>query len=235
MSGTWDGLLRRLRELDYRAAIVGSDGSGKTTLLEDLAPRLADLDFTVKRLFLNDQGVLRSRTEAATRASRDPSLTLRMTGSGVNALHCHSERNEESLGRALAASPTRFTSELGGDDIVLFDGADLMSRLAWARFKRRTRRAAGLIVTSHRPGVLPTLIECRTTPELLDDIVVQILGDGAGLGELPHRLFEKHQGNLRDALRELYDMYSASASPKTEILRCAQDDRNTERETQLSF
>ncbi len=170
LDGTWGEVMRRLRELDYRAAIVGPDGSGKTTLLEDLAPRLAKLGFTTRSLFLND----RKRTLGPT------------------------ERGE-------------FFARLGANDVILFDGADLMGRLAWARFKRRTRGAAGLIVTSHRSGLLPTLIECRTTPELLDDIVVQILGDGAGLGELPHRLFEKHQGNLRDALRELYDMYSATA------------------------
>jgi len=105
----------------------------------------------------------------------------------------------------------RFFDELGRGDVILFDGADLMGRLAWSRFRRRARAAAGLVITSHRPGRMPTLIECRTTPELLEDIVVHILGDGAGLGELPHRLFEKHRGNLRDALRELYDMYSATA------------------------
>src|SRR5689334_3906081 len=36
----WPGLLRRLAQQDYRAAIVGPHGSGKTTLLEDVQDRL---------------------------------------------------------------------------------------------------------------------------------------------------------------------------------------------------
>ena len=34
--GDWPALMRRLRELNYRGAIVGPQGSGKTTLLEQL-------------------------------------------------------------------------------------------------------------------------------------------------------------------------------------------------------
>jgi len=163
----WDGLMRRLADLEYRAAIVGPDGSGKTTLLEELAPRLEGLGFAVRRLFLNDQ-------------KRPDAQSLKLS-----------------------------CAEPGEKDCILFDGADLVGRFAWARFKRQSRLAAGLIITSHRPGLLPTLIECRTTPELLDDIVVHILGRGAAaLGDTPRRLFEKHDGNLRDALRGLYDMYA---------------------------
>ncbi len=33
---TFDQILARLHELNYRAAITGPEGSGKTTLLEDL-------------------------------------------------------------------------------------------------------------------------------------------------------------------------------------------------------
>ena len=39
-SGDWDSNLRRLEQLNYRAAIVGRKGSGKTTLLEQLQMRL---------------------------------------------------------------------------------------------------------------------------------------------------------------------------------------------------
>ena len=39
-SGDWDSNLLRLKQLNYRAAIVGQKGSGKTTLLEQLQSRL---------------------------------------------------------------------------------------------------------------------------------------------------------------------------------------------------
>jgi hypothetical protein len=100
--------------------------------------------------------------------------------------------------------------------VICLDGAEQLTRLAWASFKRRTRSARGLIVTSHRAGLLPTLIECRTTVHLLDRIVSRLLAASpseradvspANLPS-PNELFLKHRGNLRDALRELYDWYA---------------------------
>src|SRR5688572_2719481 len=49
-----------------------------------------------------------------------------------------------------------FLDGIGTRDVVLFDGAEQMSRFAWWRFVRDTRRAKGLVITSHRAGLLPT-------------------------------------------------------------------------------
>ena len=165
LDDTWAGLMARLATLDYRASIVGPEGSGKTTLLEDLAPRLVELGFSVRHVFLNDQ-------------SRSP---------------------EPPFDRA-------FFADLGERDVILLDGADLMGRLAWMRFRRKARKAAGLVITSHRPGRLPTLTRCRTTPELLDEIIGEMLDEETRpVTSTARKLFDKHDGNLRDALRELYD------------------------------
>jgi len=102
-----------------------------------------------------------------------------------------------------------FTASLGTRDVILFDGAEQLGREEWGRFERRTRAAGGLVITCHRPGLLPTLIETSTTPELLGGLVDQILGDRAvEVRPLMPALFEKHRGNLREALRELYDRYA---------------------------
>jgi hypothetical protein len=92
---------------------------------------------------------------------------------------------------------------------ILFDGAEQLSRWAWWRFLRRARRAGGLLITSHRSGLLRTLLECDTTSELLAGIIADLLD------EVPEthcaeasRLHHKHQGNLREAMRELYDLWS---------------------------
>jgi hypothetical protein len=95
-------------------------------------------------------------------------------------------------------------------DCLLLDGAEQLNPLSWRRAERRSRAAGGLVVTSHRAGLLPTLVECRTTPELLGDLVRELLGAEAGElqpspGELYAQLFTRHGGNLRDVLRELYD------------------------------
>ncbi len=86
------------------------------------------------------------------------------------------------------------------------DGAEQLDPLAWWTLRLRSRAAAGMIVTSHRPGLLPTLHECRTTPELLAGIVADLVGAAreAEIGEL----FARHGGDLRLALRELYDRSS---------------------------
>jgi len=90
-------------------------------------------------------------------------------------------------------------------DVLLLDGAEQLGRLAWLEVRTRTRSAGGLVITSHRPGLLPTLYECRTTPELLKGIVGDLLGGEIAVEEL----FARHEGNVRGVLRELYDFYAA--------------------------
>ena len=90
---------------------------------------------------------------------------------------------------------------LGAADVLLLDGAELLGRLSWLRLRLRCRRAGGLIVTSHRPGLLPTLLECTTTPELLAELVRELTGEELEVGEL----FVRHGGNVRLAFWEMYD------------------------------
>ena len=100
---------------------------------------------------------------------------------------------------------------LGPNDILLFDGAEQLAWAAWLWFRWRTRRAGGLLITTHRPGRLPTLWECRTSPELLRSIAAELLGRGEhGLTHQAQTLHAAHAGNLRDALREWYDIYAAA-------------------------
>ena len=57
-SGTWEELLGRLKQFNYRAAIIGPEGSGKTTLLEDLQPHLLRYGFIPVYLRLRPEGKL---------------------------------------------------------------------------------------------------------------------------------------------------------------------------------
>jgi hypothetical protein len=97
----------------------------------------------------------------------------------------------------------QFLRGLSDRDVILFDGAEQTGRLAWWRFLRRSRAARGLVITSHRPRLLPTLVECETSVPLLRGIV-QDLHPGQG-GLTVDELFDRHRGNVREALRELYD------------------------------
>ena len=166
LQASWEELMARLRDLGYRAAVVGPEGSGKTTLLEDLEPRLAGLGFPVRWLRLN---------------ASEPRMTRR------------------DVEQRLRAS--------GDAGVWLVDGADLMAGGArqWLADPRRNLR--GLIVATHQAGQLPTALDCRTTSELLESVVRELLGtpDADTLERLPG-LFKKHRGNIRTALRELYDL-----------------------------
>ncbi len=167
---TFDRILARLHELNYRAAIIGPEGSGKTTLLEDLQEMLQRKGFRVNLTFVND-------------TSRFDSPACR-----------------------------RLLSELTRDTILLLDGADLIRRSDWSLLKRHTiTHAYGLVITAHRRGLLPTLIECSTTPALLKDLVSDLLPRGRTLpAEFLDSLYQRHQGDLRACLRELYDFYAES-------------------------
>lgn len=95
-------------------------------------------------------------------------------------------------------------------NILFCDGADLLSAFGWYRLRRSAKQAAGLIIATHEPGWLPTLVECTTTPELLYEILVEILGPQTTPAPAAcEKLFKKHQGNIRSVLRELYDEYAA--------------------------
>jgi energy-coupling factor transporter ATP-binding protein EcfA2 len=135
----------------------------------------------------------------------------------------------EDLGRALQDRGFRITSvrlstderrlpsawpsravRLGPRDIVCLDGAEQLSALEWLRFRWRARRAGGLIVTSHARGRLPLLIECTTSADLLERIVRRLSPAPTAGAPSAAELFRRHHGNLRDALRELYDFHAAA-------------------------
>jgi len=55
LNQTWEILMDRLIQLDYRASIIGPHGSGKSTLLSDLKSRLLEQGFQVESFFLNEE------------------------------------------------------------------------------------------------------------------------------------------------------------------------------------
>lgn len=97
------------------------------------------------------------------------------------------------------------------NQVVLLDGADALSRPTWLLLKRAIlKRAGGLIVTSHQRLLLPPLIHCQTTADLLTEIVRDLLPLNQDPGSLAD-LYTRHRGNLRLCLRTLYDRYATKA------------------------
>lgn len=103
--------------------------------------------------------------------------------------------------------------ETTADEIVFLDGADSLRWATWLLIKRRLlHETAGLVITSHRSGMLPTLLECSTTPLLLQQIVGALGPEAPPVSTgLLNELYHRHDGNLRHCLRDLYDLYAQHA------------------------
>ncbi len=120
-----------------------------------------------------------------------------------------------SLRRIVSDSPAlpdeelRRMERLADRDILLLEGGELLSRWRWRKVLRATERAGGVIVTAHRPGLLPTLVECESHADLVDEIVQRLSGDSEFPQPVVHELLMKHKGNVRDVLRDLYDRWSS--------------------------
>jgi len=101
--------------------------------------------------------------------------------------------------------PTRVTL----NHLVLVDGAEQLGPIGWRLLLRATRPARSFVATLHRPGRLPTLIECRPDHALLCDLVEELTPvDAPALRPGLEELFRRHGGNIRSCLRELYDVYA---------------------------
>lgn len=90
-------------------------------------------------------------------------------------------------------------------DVVFVDGADLLPLLdrRWLATRIRARTVLG---TLHAPGWLPTLVRLSTSPTLLDELVRELTGASLAARQIDRdALYRQHAGNLRAALRDLYD------------------------------
>jgi hypothetical protein len=98
--------------------------------------------------------------------------------------------------------------QLDSSEVILFDGGDHLGPWAWRRFRYRTRRARGLVITNHRRSRLPLLVRTRTTPELLFELATELAPELAITKDDCEQLLTATRGNVREALFALYDRSS---------------------------
>lgn len=94
--------------------------------------------------------------------------------------------------------------ELRAPDILLLDGAEQLSTRQWLPLRVAVDSLAGCIVTLHRTGRLPIVVQTETTPALLTELIHELTGSSLPPGETA-TLLARHRGNIRDCFRELYD------------------------------
>lgn len=118
----------------------------------------------------------------------------------------HLVRLSEDVRRVPRAFWREIAPTLGPNDLVAVDGAEQLSPLTWWWLRWRARRAGLLLITAHRAGRLPVLRWCSTSPALLCEITEAL---GVPLARVEAGvLHARHRGNLREALRELYDRWA---------------------------
>lgn len=110
--------------------------------------------------------------------------------------------------RRLPVSLRRLVAAPGS--ILVVDGFEQLS--FWNRFCLSAFcrwKGLGLLVTTHRPCRMPVLFRTETTPELAQQLAIELLADkpGAIAPEEVSRLFAQQEGNLREVLFALYDLY----------------------------
>ncbi len=101
-------------------------------------------------------------------------------------------------------------ADLADGTVLIVDGYEqlgLWSRRRLRRFCRK--RGLGLVVTAHRSAGFPDLLRTTSSLALARQIVQQLLGRRACpiTPEEVQQRFIWHEGNLREMLFELYDLY----------------------------
>jgi energy-coupling factor transporter ATP-binding protein EcfA2 len=154
---------------------------------------------------LNYRGeIIGAQGSGKTTLLEDLAEALRSNGKKVTLLKV--SREDHSAGLASVCS---FIRGVGLDTVLMLDGAEQLSPIAWRCLKWSLSRISGLVITAHTPGRLPLLIHCDTSARLLSDILKRLVPD-ENLSRMfsAEDLYKRHAGNLRDALRECYDVCS---------------------------
>lgn len=102
---------------------------------------------------------------------------------------------------------------LGARDVLLIDGAEQLGWREWRRMLRAARGAGGLVITAHGGRRLPLLHRCATDAALLADLVAELHPEAAHDPTRIEQLFARHRGDIRAALRQLYDETARNSSP----------------------
>ncbi|MCE9611481.1 MAG: hypothetical protein K8R23_14890 [Chthoniobacter sp.] len=94
-------------------------------------------------------------------------------------------------------------------DLLLLDGAEQLQTREWLALRLAINGLAGCIITLHRTGRLPTVLETGTTPALLDEIATDLTGGRLPVGEASV-IHTRNHGNLRACLAELRSRWAGA-------------------------
>jgi hypothetical protein len=101
----------------------------------------------------------------------------------------------------------RIEAALCPGSIVLLDGADMLGYRQWKCFKREVCKCAkGMLIISHKSGLLPTLIECSGDLTVFKRFAAELLPYHQFDESFLNSVYDKCKGNIRACFRILYDV-----------------------------
>jgi hypothetical protein len=131
----------------------------------------------------------------------------RLTGLDFGVRSVRPSLDDRRLARAQVRELTRGA---GPQTALLLDGADRVGFFEWRRLLKAARPAGILVITTHQEGRLRTLHRCATSVALLRELAAE-LAPATDLTSVSFAdVFSGQQGNVRTALRALYDRFAES-------------------------
>jgi energy-coupling factor transporter ATP-binding protein EcfA2 len=170
--------------------------------LEALVARLEDNDWWGQIIGPHGSG------KSTLLAHVPPALERR----GRRWLHIALHDGQRSLPRDFAPE-----TSLDAATVVIVDGYEQLSRLHRFRLKRMCRRrGCGLLVTAHTAVGLSTLVETGTSLESALRVIDKLVpADERAIDpQAVARSLAVHDGNLREVLFDLYDLYQRQMMQK---------------------
>lgn len=209
----WESNLARLKELNFRALVVGSFGTGKSTLLRELQSRLLGRRSVVHRPISEP---IPTQTSAKCSISETICRVILLDVPRVEAGHCSISRLRVGSRKQQRAAIADQLSDLDSGSLLLVDGIERLTWLDRQRLVQQTAaraRVAGLVVIVHRRHHLlrlPIWIETRPTEALLIELVDELLAaQPETIRSFIHQrgleLANQNPHNIRATLRHLFD------------------------------
>lgn len=179
-------LYEKFVQYHYRAQIIGDHGTGKTSLIFDFCAILVQKGCKINRVSLHD----RQRRLPAEFWWQQKRLAENIENG--NSSHC---------------------------SVAVIDGYEQLSFLEKMKVRSIFRQGkAGLLITAHKPAFqIPLLFQTQGTWETLTVILERLFRDQEGIKPPSHdlcrELLDRHQGNIRNVLFDLYDFYETTEPP----------------------
>ena len=131
-------------------------------------------------------------------------LAPRLTALGFNPRIFHLSLESRRADKDALLAEVR---QMRAPDLLLLDGAEQLQTREWLPLRTAINGLAGAIITLHRTGRLPTLLDTTTSPALLDELASALTGGRLPIGEAA-LIHARHHGDLRLSLRELHDRWA---------------------------